>query len=67
MNVVIRDTFVLLAYWEALFFSHQFEQQAEADKLLEEFPHLGELEDSFVSLLFLNTGVFICRICLCQK
>ncbi|XP_023339819.1 uncharacterized protein LOC111710038 [Eurytemora carolleeae] len=31
-----RDVFVLLAYWESLFFSHKFEQQMKAEQLMED-------------------------------
>jgi hypothetical protein len=49
-----RDTYVLFAYWESLFFSPRFEQQEEADRLLNEYPHLGQyrLQCSVTPLFF---------------
>eukprot|EP00088_Acartia_fossae_P023742 TRINITY_DN2474_c0_g1_i3.p1 TRINITY_DN2474_c0_g1~~TRINITY_DN2474_c0_g1_i3.p1 ORF type:complete len:769 (+),score=96.59 TRINITY_DN2474_c0_g1_i3:33-2339(+) len=35
-----RDVYLLLALWEALFFSTKFEHQEKADKLVEELPQL---------------------------
>lgn len=39
--VISRDAYVLLCYWEALFFSNTFEPQQRADKIMKDFPVLG--------------------------
>jgi len=46
-----RDVYLLLTFWEALFFSTSYEHQTAADKLLEELPQLVQYMqiDSVVS------------------
>jgi len=40
-----RDVFVLLSFWEALFFSNKFESQQKAEKIMDDFPQLVGLVD----------------------
>ena len=41
---LFRDVYLLLTLWEALFFSASYEHKTQAEKLLEELPQLGKLD-----------------------